>query len=257
MLRSVKDLTTYPIRALDGAVGTAKDVLFDDSTWTLRYLVVDTGSWLPGRKVLISPLDMGKPEVGQPENHFRVRLTKKQIEDSPHISTDQPISRQFEKEYATYYNHGIFWFHPNPKAEAAAGDPGQNALEHARRVNDIKASNLRSANEVTGYRIKADDGQLGHVEDFIMDDRSWMIRFFVVDSRNWLPDKKFLMDINWLECIDWATELASVALTKEAIKSSPEYDPNDPVNADYLNRLYDYYGKAIPKEYMEPAATTF
>lgn len=249
MLRSIKDLISYPVHATDGKLGSAKDALFDDRFWTLRYLVVDTGKWLPGRKVLVSPLHLRQPEVGLPKHRFPVDLTKEQIENCPELDADAPVSRQYEEEFARYYNHDFYWIGPHAFGDAgmryAAAEPTANVdeqIRHTRRVRQIEDSHLRSAREVMGYRIDALDDEFGHVEDFIMDDETWMFRLLVVDSRNWLPGKKFLVDINWIQDLDWPGEKASVRLKREKIESAPEYDPHELVNEDYLNNLYDYYG---------------
>lgn len=236
MLRSVKDLRGYALLATDGEIGEVDDFLFHDDDWTIRYLVVDTGKWLPGRKVLITPSALGRPdwETGR----FPVQLTRQAVENSPEIDLDRPVSRQREVELHTYYAWTPYWpsvemgdvgpaFPPQlPDAEAPRGDP-----------------NLRSAAEVCGYRIHASDGEIGHVEDFIVEEGSWIIRYMVVDTRNWWPGKKVLTSPGWITGITWRERRVSVNLSRETIRNSPEYDPNTPVNLEYEDRLYDYYGR--------------
>jgi hypothetical protein len=261
MLRSIKDLTTYPIEALDGTIGKAKDALFDDRFWTLRYLVTDTGKWLPGRKVLLSPQHLGKPEIGYSPHRFPVDLTKKQIEDSPKLEEDAPVSRQFETEFAKYYKYDLYWVSPglsvnlgipDGAASATSGKSPEEQIRHAHKVQEIQSSHLRSAKEVMGYNINALDEEFGHVEDFIMEDDTWVLKYLVVDSRNWLPGKKFLIDLDWIRNIDWSERLASTRLTREQIESAPEFDPHEPINQDYLKNLYDYYG--VPHTVVDPSA---
>jgi hypothetical protein len=102
---------------------------------------------------------------------------------------------------------------------------------------------LRSANELVGYHIKAVDGEIGHVEEFILDDESWTVRYLVVDTRNWLPGKKVLVPPAWIESADCLQETVTFDLTKGQIERSPEYDPSAPVNREYENLLYDFYGR--------------
>lgn len=245
MLRSIKDITTYSIRAKDGEIGNAKDVLFDDRRWVLRYLVVDTGNWLTGKKVLVSPLNLLKPDVGESPRLFPLALTKEQIKKSPLLNEDAPISRQFEAEYANYYNHDFYWFSPETYA---AKDRASDPITHSENLKDIRESHLRSTDELMGYHIEAEDGEFGHVEDFIIQDETWTVKYLVIDSRNWLPGKKFLVDINWIHDFQWGNKSATVRLTQEQIEQSPEYHPGEPINVDYLNRLYDYYGKPVPHQ---------
>ena len=261
MLRSIKDITTYPIQATDGPIGKSKDALFDDRFWTLRYLMADTKKWLMGRKVLISTMHLNKPEVGFENNRFHVDLTKQQVEDAPPLSDAAPISTQYETEFANYYNQDLYWMNANfmmdpgltPRADQAA--EMEEEIRHTNKLREIRSSHLRSANEVMGYHINAQDDEFGHVEDFIIEDETWVLKFVVIDSRNWLPGKKFLVDINWLQDISWSTHFATVNLSRKQIKRSPEYKPHIPINSDYLNNLYDYYGLPYPSKPTVPAVT--
>ena len=114
-------------------------------------------------------------------------------------------------------------------------------MEDKQKDND---PHLRSIKEVTGYHIQAMDDDMGHVEDFIVNDKSWTIHYVVVDTRNWLPGgRKVLISPAWIESIDWPQSRMKVDLSTEQIKESPEYDPHAPVNKEYEARLYDFYGR--------------
>jgi len=105
-------------------------------------------------------------------------------------------------------------------------------------------SHLRSTNEVAGYRIQAKDDKIGHVEDFIMDDNLWILRYVVIDTRNWLPGgRKVLVSPGWVDHISWADRIVFINLNAKAIENSPEYKPTLPVNREYEERLYDFYGR--------------
>ena len=69
MLKTFSDLRGYSIRAADGDLGTVKDVYFTDLSWIVRYLVVDTGHWLPGRRVLLSADVLQQPDPNDPALH--------------------------------------------------------------------------------------------------------------------------------------------------------------------------------------------
>lgn len=256
MLRSIKDLMSYPIEAKDGSLGKARDALFDDRFWTLRYLVADTRKWLPGKKVLVSPLHLRQPDIGMPKHSFPVELTKEQVKACPELDEDAPVSRQYEKEFTRYYSQDMYWSGPYAFGSSATplyGSPSPNATtpeeveRHAKTMRKIDECHLRSVNEVLGYHIDARDDEFGYVEDFIMEDKTWRFRFVVVDSRKWLPGKKFLIDTDWLKDIDWQESRASVELTREQIESAPVFNPHEPVNQDYLHNLYDYYGRPHPE----------
>lgn len=243
MLRSSKEIIGYPITAQNGDIGRCKDFLFDDVAWTVRYMVADTGRWIPGRKVLVSPMSLDKPDWGS--KRIPVKLTKKQVEDAPALEIDEPVSRQHEGELLRYYGYPYYWIGDGLWGMAASPDALARKVEE--RGSGVPAlsgdPHLRSVDEVTGYHIHARDGEIGHVEDFILSDETWALRYLVVDTRNWLPGKKVVISPDWVEEVRWADEEVVVELTRKEIEDSPPYDPNLPVNRDYEVRLYDFYGR--------------
>ncbi len=245
MLRSTKEILGYKINAVDGDIGKVHDFFFGDKNWAVRYLVADTGQWLPGRKVLISPSSFGQPNwAGQ---MLAVNLTKEKIEQSPPVEENLPVSRRQEAELAKYYGWPTFWdgtFGPvyEPKvAEVAAATA--EAEKEIQQEGDSGDPHLRSIKEVMGYHIKAEDGEIGHVEDFIVNTENWRIPYLVVDTKNWLPGRSVIISPVWTENIDWAAKEVQVDLTRDVIKNSPEFDPARPINREYEERLYDYYGR--------------
>lgn len=249
MLRSVKEITGYRLEALDGKIGRCKDFLFDDRRWTIRYMVADTGRWLPGRKVLIPPTALDEPEWKS--HSFPVLLEKQKIEEAPALDEHAPVSRQYEEQYHAHFGWPYYW------AGVYAGSPGAFAPPVYENVHDtltdkeeldeeaLDEPRLRSAEEVAGYHIHATDGEIGHVEDFIVDDNSWIISYMVVDTRNWLPGRKVLVAPGWIDRVDWAENMVYVDLSRENVKNSPEYNPSEPVNREYEEQLYNYYGQPI------------
>lgn len=247
MLRSGLELDGYHLNATDGELGTCDDLLFDDARWIVRYLLARPG-WLTRRRVLLSPEALGHPDWMK--KTVPVNLSRQQIEDSPPIDEDKPVSRQLEEDVRKHFGWPLYWTPagmtlgavtsgsppppaaPRMEAEAADGPSPEPGDPH-----------LRSMKEVTGYRISATDGLIGHVEDLIVDDEQWVVRYVVADTRQWLPGRKVLLAPKWFQRFDWEHGAAVVELDREAIRSSPEYDPGAPVNRDYEGRLYDYYGR--------------
>jgi hypothetical protein len=236
MLRSVNDLVGYVLAAEDGEIGRCKDFLFDDLSWAVRYMVADTGKWLPGRKVLISPIALGEPVART--RLFPVNLTRQQIEHSPPLAQDAPISRQFEASLFDHYGWAYYW-------RMAPYHQQLHLEEQEKRAGGAKPekSHLRSAKEVRGYHIQAIDGEIGRVDDLIAEEEGWVLRYIVVNTRPWLPGGQVLVAPDWVKEVDWNEQKVSVDLTKEAVKNSPKYDPSEPVNREYEVRLYDYYGR--------------
>jgi hypothetical protein len=241
MLDKVKTLLGYKLHSLDGELGKVKEFYFDDQHWVVRYLIADTGNWLSGRKVLISPHSL--VAVNKDEKYISIDLTKKQIEDSPPLNTDQPVSRQFEESYYGYYGWPLYWGGPHmwgyypyivrDKEEMGGTNPGGKAWD----------SHLRSTYSVSGYRIQAADGEIGHVDDFIVDDELWAIRYLVVDTQNWWPGKKVLISPKWIERVSWNESTVFVNLTREDIKNSPEYNAEDLPARDYETLLHGHYNR--------------
>jgi hypothetical protein len=223
--------------ALDGPIGKVKDFYFDDRQWTVRYLVVDTGNWLSGRRVLISPYAL-LAAIGS-EQRIAINLTKKQIENSPSLNTDKPVSRQFEEAYYGYYEWPGYW------SGSDMWDPNFERVRNERRepTADEKVwdSHLRSTHEVRGYHLHAADGEIGHVEDFVVDDVTWKIRYLIVDTRNWWPGKKVLISPRWIQRVSWRESEVFVELTRENLKRSPEYTDESLLARDYEVELHRHY----------------
>jgi hypothetical protein len=245
MLRSLTDLRGSAIVATDGDLGSVYDFYFDDHFWHVRYIVVDTGKWLPGRRVLLSPGLLGTAAPASDDatsGRLYVNLTREQMRECPGIDTDPPVSRRLHAELATSQKWPAFL------SPAATPDPGTLADEGASADADRKGSSeqdpdLRSFTEVCGYGIEASDGKIGHVEDFIVDDGIWVIRYFVVDTKNWLPGRKVLAWPQAIRSVSWTERRVHVDLDRATIKSSPEYDASDSIGRDYEIRLYAHYGK--------------
>ncbi|NDJ78516.1 MAG: PRC-barrel domain containing protein [Chloroflexi bacterium] len=243
MLRSIDSLGGYTIRAKDGDIGQVDDFLFDDQSWAVRYLVVNTGNWLVGRKVIVLPAALETPDWET--EMLTVNVSKGQIENSPPLAADQPVSRQKQAELHQYYGWPMYWTMGASSFFTAPGKTqlAESAVDAAEEDAAVSDPHLRSAGEVTGYHIQATDGRIGQVEDFIVEDETWLIQYLVVDTHTWLPGRKVLVAPTWIEQINWELREVRVDLKRETIKHSPEFDPSAPVNREYEMRLYDYYGR--------------
>ena len=249
MLQNTKHLKGFVIRATDGDLGTVNELYFDDESWAIRYLTVETGGWLEDRQVLISPYSING--VDWQGKRLDVALTKKQVENSPDINTHMPVSRQEEATYLGYYQYPYYWGGPylwgpafQPADLATGFVPTYEPLSPATSVPGVsKDSHLRSTASVTGYHLEAADGEIGHVDGFVFGEQAWAIRYLEVATRNWWPGKKVLVSPAWIERISWAESSVHTALTREAIQSAPEYLEAQPITRDYEERLYLHYGR--------------
>jgi hypothetical protein len=244
MLRSVQSLYGYTVHALDGDVGHVENFFFDDDKWVVRYLVVRTGSWLSDRQVLISPIAIVQCNFGEKAIH--VTLSKDQVRNSPDAESATPISRRFERDYFDYYSWPYYWtgpaiwgtgLYPLTRSETEPPRPEEGLSTQE------EGEHLRATKEVAGYHVRAHDGECGHVDDFVLDDQNWSLRYLVVETRNWLPGKFVLLSPEWVTHVSWSERRVVVDLDVQEIKQSPEYDPKAPVNRGYEEKLYDYYGR--------------
>lgn len=265
MYQNIKDLLGYTIHAADGEIGKVEDFYFDDDQWTIRYLVVGTGSWLDERKVLIAPSALEEPR----QKSFSTRLSRQQVKDSPDIDTHRPVSRQQEEQLVGYYGWPVWWPGgvgptltggtpvfggavpmPVPVTGREEDDrPLNRADEDERGVEDAPPDdrrydpNLRSFKEVSGYRINADDGEIGKMVDLIIETEHWKVMYMIVDTGGLFPGKKVLVAPSWVQAISLADHAVDVDLKAETIRKSPEWDPSRPLDRSYEEDLHRYYGK--------------
>lgn len=227
MLRLAKELKGFTLEGRDGEIGNVREFYFDDKSWTIRYLIANTGSWMTGRSVLISPYALSKIFVK--ERLIRVELTKAQIENSPAIDTDKPVSRQFELAYYPFYGLPPYWGGSSAWDDAVypqmieSPPGGVRGRSDEIRQGDKEDPHLRSTKDVDGHTIQALDGQVGHVEDFVVDDESWTIQYLIVATRDWWPGKKVLIATRSIDRISWEESRVYLRLKRETIQKSPEY----------------------------------
>lgn len=243
MLYRAKEMKGFKISATDGDIGKVSDFFFDDRVWTVRYLVAETGNWLMQRPVLISPHSL--KEVRTSSQEIVTDLTRQQVEDSPHMESDLPVSRQYERSYYSYYGWPAYWYGPYPWGayHYPYYPEHRNPEEQQENRTEIKEwdSDLRSIREVGGYHIHTQDGDIGHIGDFILDDRTWAIRYLIVDTTNLWPGKDVLLSPHWIDRVSWADQEVFTELKKESIKGAPEYKKDMEITRDYEQELYGYY----------------
>jgi hypothetical protein len=240
MLRQAKEFTSLKLQARDGDIGKAREFYFDDRYWTVRYLVADSAGWLSGRQVLISPYALSP--INDDERVLPVDLTQRQIEQSPPIESDQPVSRQYEIQYHGYYGWPYYGYGSQLWGVSPSIVRDPEAWKDFMLQEETWDHNLRSTVNVTGYNIQALDGGIGHVEDFIIDDETWSIRYLVVDTKNWWVGKHVLVSPQWIDSVSWNESKVFVNLSKAIIKGSPEYSPES-LNRGYETELYRYYDR--------------
>jgi hypothetical protein len=237
MIYSVKQLWGYKLGALDGEIGHIKGFYFDDKDWVIRYVVVDTGSWMPGRVVIISSYAVEGIYAGG--KVLEVGLTRAKVENSPLIAADLPVARQQEAAYCRYYNWPAYWSDPellgiNTKPPGHELSPEEEAAASASRPG----FHLRSAQQVIGYSIQGMDSEIGRVEDFLIDDANWSIRSLVAATGHWWSGKNVLVPSQSIQRVSWGESKVFVNLSRLAVLEEPEYISSVPGPGDHDPRIF-------------------
>ena len=253
MLRSATHLAGFTLGATDGSIGKVKDLYFDDEAWVVRYVVVNTGSWLGGHEVLISPYSIGEPDRNG--NVLPVSLTKEQVKSSPGIDTDKPVSRRYENTFLGYYGYPYYWGDTGLWGEGAY--PGGTlkeicAADYPGYTGDLRSRSddttsqklhLRSCEAVKGYHVHANDGEIGHVDGFIVDDSTWSIRYLIVNTSNWWVGHQVIISPEWLDTVDWLESSIIIHFDRQAIKQAPTYRSDMALERNDDVGLYKHRGR--------------
>lgn len=258
MLWNASAIHKYAVEATDGPIGTVSDFLFDDAHWKVRWLVIDTGEWSEAGKVIVPTQVVGHPDPAK--RTLSVKLTQDQVEKSPAVGDDQPISRETEASAYKHYGASPYWgadylggYHAQWASTPfpVSGDQ-ERAIEAADARRDKYNPSLRSFALVDGYHIEGRDGNIGHVEDFIVDDRNWSIAFLVVDTRNWWAGKRVLISPRSVLEIDWQERMVTLNADRQKVKDSPAYDPAATLDKAFVQQFHRHYG--LPAEDEGPLA---
>jgi hypothetical protein len=260
MLFAVSGLEGCPVEASDGEVGAVRDFLFDDRTWTIRWMAVSAGPWLPGRQVFIHPSAIApltlpeKPRLPMMSPGERleltVNLTRQQIGAGPHSTEDEPVNRDMEAMLYTYYGWDPYWgathfpaILPNAEANIVRDAVRRDADAEIPPVDG--ADGLRSVAEFKGYYVHALDGDIGHVETLLVDDAKWEIRYLVIATRNWWPGKVVQLSPYAVKDVDWFGEHVNMTVSRDQVRSAPAWDPialADQASEDELHRHFGWPG---------------
>lgn len=218
MPHTMDELHGYTLHASDGELGRIGDLLFDDRSWHVRYVVAETGGWLTGRQVLLDPSSV--TGIDREAGRVEVSLTRQQIEDSPPIEAHAPVSQQVQVDLHSYYGWPAYWGAAGAFATAATPlDVPPEAVPE--QVTDAGGDpHLRSAREVIGYHVQATDDEIGHIDDLVLDEGAWIAREAVVATRNWLPGRKVVIPTEAVEDVSWSDRRVRVRLTRAEVEAS-------------------------------------
>ena len=254
MLIKASAIHGYSVKATDGSIGTVSDLLFDDASWTVRWLVVETGSWLLDRRVLLPVSALGHPDSAA--RTVPVNLTKAQIKGSPDVDSHPSVSRQFESSAYDYYGFSPYWgtdLYLSGFAYWGGRVPLAPTLETERREGEIAQMqeqsddpHLRGLAEVSGYHIHATDGDIGHLADVLIEDQDWALRYMIVNTSNWWQGKDVLISPRSVQSIRWTERLVYVGVDRARVQSGPAYDPARRLDPAFDAEMARHYGPQQP-----------
>jgi hypothetical protein len=244
MLRSLKDLMGYLIVTLEGVLGKTEDFYFDNKDWIIRYMVVSLGGSGSNKKVLIPPADLiDKPDWDS--RSFALNISREEAEKSPGMDTEKPVTRKREKEVHDYFSLPFYWAQASFSGPAAPGIAKNTEKEPDPGPEDEESyGHLHSARDVMGYKADAIDENAGGIDDMIVDDGNWEIRFVAVAGKKGIFSKKrILVSPDMASLVDHERKTVVFRLEKEEMAKYPEYDPEEGVNRVFEEKNYDYRGK--------------
>lgn len=250
MLVKTSALLNRPVETKNGSLGKTDDVLVDDHSWVTRYLIVNTGSWLVRKKVLVSPLSVA--HKAQCEGAISLNLTREELESSPDIDMELPVSRQHEAEYYRHFKWPYYWTgagimgtaaYAHPHAPREDSGPFANMIpDETPEEHQARDSHLRSIRDLKGYSIEsADFKDFGHIQDFYIDDRTWAIHYVVLDTGRWLHGKTILLPPEWVQTVQWSERRLQVNLPQNIIQGAPVFDLQKPIEESTEQALHRYY----------------
>jgi hypothetical protein len=246
MLNSLSHLRGAKVSASDGDIGSVVEALFDDRSWKLRYLVLETGNWLQGRQVLVSPYGVRQPLSH--DRHIHLLSTQQQVRSSPAIDTQRPVTRQQEAALLKHYSLPEYWGSADAGGLLAGPSVVAPVLSVDERQPDdrpVGDPHLRSSKEVSGYQIRASDDNIGAVEDFVFDEADWTLRYLIVDTSAWWQGgRRVLIGMQWVDEVDPVARQFHVRLTREQVRASPVFDDVASIHRDYETRLHKNYERA-------------
>jgi uncharacterized protein YrrD len=239
MLKRAELLMKKQVEAADGKAGICEDLLFDDHSWTVRYILIRTEGWLTGREVLIHPKAVRALPV-QGKEPLKLNLSREQVRESPPVDSREPVSRQKEEQLLSYYGLPVYWGEGPYGGMLPEGIP----VAGGRKKRHEKRHDIRSAKELRGYHLDAAEGAAGSVSDILFDIHSWKIKYFEIDTGTILHHKKTLISVSWVKDISWEeTALKAPGISIREIEVSPPYDPEGDMGEEQEKRLREHYEK--------------
>ena len=224
MLLSARELTGYTVLARDGRLGTIEDFHFNSRDWVIQYVIVNSLDWPIGRWLLMPPSAVERTDLEA--SVLLVKVTKGDIKKSSRVDTNDPVSRQQEIGSAHCHKRFTYWDRitgsEGPDSTPVGVQAGKTS--ESDEVSSAKPK-PQSAEEILGFRILARDGEVGRLEDLIVESETWAVNYLLVTTRNSPPGGRALLAPCWITCVARDTFEIRVDLKRDTIRNSPEFSP--------------------------------
>lgn len=214
MLIHSRELKTRVLAGRDDDIGTIRRLLIDDERWAVRYLVVETGEWFQGQEVLVATASLAteQPAVGR----LQAELTRELVRGSPRPHGLHEVSRQYEIEHATYYGYALYWLSADPWGTGVMPFGTADRVAAQQALGDY---HVRDGNELLECAVRATDGAIGQIEDFLVDVKTWRISAIVVDTRNHLPHRQARIGVANIHAPDRSDRRIDLQLTRAQVEA--------------------------------------
>ena len=220
-MRSARELIGWTALARGGPAGIVRDLLVDDRRWRVRHLVVETLSLARVRHALVSPKTVRR--LNDERRRVELSLEQWEVSAAPDIDYDPPIAVQQEQLH--YDTLGWRYYLRQPQAPEAtiAATAQRGVLAPRTRARQSNDPHLRSVAVMSGYPVEGQDGRIGVLRDFVLDDQTWQIGCVVVEARA----GDVAVSVERVGAIDWTRSVMYVDLTQARVAAMAPYDPGD------------------------------
>jgi len=221
MLKSANKLAGLIVSGTDGDVGAVKHLLFEHGLWVVRYMVVD----LEGAWVLVSPISVDR--LAAEDGRILVRATREKVLGSPGIDGLTPVSRSVEYRFNRYYGFPGYWLgsglwgeDSHPASLHGILEEGETGMNRSDERDE--SCYVTSSTDVVGFRVEAQDGSFGHVDDLLVDEIRWSIPYIIISVGTALGTRRILIDSRHVYRIAAPDEQVIVGLPQAAIRAGRE-----------------------------------
>jgi hypothetical protein len=240
----------YTAEGSDGELGPVVDFYFDAFNWEVRYLVVDAEPAAFGQRVPLAPDAI--VAVDHDGQRVEFDLDADQVRRSPTVEESIPLGRRAESELAKHFGWQTYWEdYPERASDPHAAEvplssvPDDPAAPESRTERHPPETDLalRSATEVFGYAVEALDGTPGQLLDLLVDPEEWVVRYLVVGTEDAPEGRPVLVSPSWVQEIDWDQKRLHVDISADQVTQAPEWQPGQPVDRAFEERVHDHYGR--------------